>query len=82
MLNIANGYESNSSRIIKDRFKEYKKHQEKRILQLKLTQEYMDNSGFPFSPKFEQMIKSPLLRLEYLAGNNRFAYENVTMKTA
>ncbi|CDW88868.1 pas domain s-box family protein [Stylonychia lemnae] len=82
LLNIANGYEPNSSSILKDRFNEFKIMQDKRIANLKETQFFLDNSGFPFNDDFLKLINSKVIMLQYLTEINTNYVENVTMKVA
>eukprot|EP00347_Sterkiella_histriomuscorum_P022071 403331786 len=82
LLNIANGFEPNSSKLIADRFTVYKQLQDERITELKATQQFLDNSGYPFDDEFLKIMNSPNLRLTYLNERNQQYTENVTMKVA
>eukprot|EP00347_Sterkiella_histriomuscorum_P001462 403371946 len=82
LMNIANGYEPNNSSLIADRFTVYKKLQEESVLELRASQQFLDNSGISFDSNFQNILDSPSLKITYLNEKNQQYSENVTMKVA
>lgn len=82
LLNIANGYEPNSSKLIDDRLSTYLAMQRGRIKDLQETQLYLDNSGYPFKSDFLTLINTPDMTLMYLNNNNSVYTEQATMKVS
>ncbi|CDW76681.1 pas domain s-box family protein [Stylonychia lemnae] len=80
MMNIANGYEPNKSKLLDDRFKVYQGLLRSKAEQLISAQYYLDNSGYQFSQSFENELKKSEITLSYLMENNVLRKENVTMR--
>jgi hypothetical protein len=69
-LNIANGYETDNSILIKDRFNSYQDLQEKKIQELKNTQSSLQQSLFITSPEFESFLTGKNIPLYYINEKN------------
>ena len=79
---MANGYEPVSTELLPERFTLYKKLLSNKINNMKLTQNYLDNSGFPFSNAFLELRERSDLQFVRLNGENQIEYTNTTMHTA
>eukprot|EP00347_Sterkiella_histriomuscorum_P008635 403344343 len=82
LLNIANGYEPNFSKLIPDRFQTYKDMQKIRLQSLKDTNQILDIADYKFGQEVADLSDSQVLKLTYLSNQNSLFYENTTMKIA
>eukprot|EP00347_Sterkiella_histriomuscorum_P002941 403366205 len=80
MMNIANGYEQNQSKVLSDRYKSYQDMLRDKTDQLVKTQYYLDNSGYSYSDNFENELSKSQITMTYLMENNQLKQENVTLR--
>eukprot|EP00347_Sterkiella_histriomuscorum_P004053 403361925 len=71
LLNIANGFEANSSILIKDRFEEYKEIQREKIQLLRVAQSNLQQSSFSNSEEISRLMTSDQVLLHYLNEQNQ-----------
>jgi hypothetical protein len=71
LLNIANGYETDNSSLIQDRFNTFKKFQFDRIALLKYSQSYLMQTSFVLSDEFKAFSSNKNINLYYLSEQNK-----------
>ena len=74
-MNIANGYEPNTSEMTMDRFGMFQTELENQILKLKDVQDYLDRVDFEYSADFKDLLNQKIVNVEYLDPFNQPNFE-------